>query len=33
MNNWIQLTEKEKIEILDKVALTTGLPVESIEKD
>ncbi|MDR1182599.1 MAG: nucleotidyl transferase AbiEii/AbiGii toxin family protein, partial [Bacteroidales bacterium] len=33
MNNWIELTEKEKIEILDKVALTTGLPVESIEKD
>lgn len=33
MNNWIELADKEKIEILDKVALTTGLPVESIEKD
>jgi len=33
MNSWIELAEKEKIEILDKVALTTGLPVESIEKD
>ena len=33
MTNWIELTDKEKVEILDKVALTTGLPVESIEKD
>ena len=33
MNNWIELTEKEKLEILSKVALSTGLPAESIEKD
>ena len=33
MNNWIELTNKEKIEILDKVTLSTGLPAESIEKD
>jgi hypothetical protein len=33
MNSWIKLRTKEKIEILDKVALTTGLPNVAIEKD
>ena len=33
MNNWIELTDKEKLEILSKVTLSTGLPAESIEKD
>jgi predicted nucleotidyltransferase component of viral defense system len=33
MNSWIELTDKEKLEILSKVALSTGLPAESIEKD
>ncbi|GHT30644.1 nucleotidyltransferase [Bacteroidia bacterium] len=33
MNNWLKTPEKERIEILDKLQITTGLPNVSIEKD
>jgi predicted nucleotidyltransferase component of viral defense system len=33
MNNWIKLRKNEKVQILDKIALTTGLPNVAIEKD
>jgi len=33
MNNWIKIPEKERAEILNSVATTTGLPNVAIEKD
>jgi predicted nucleotidyltransferase component of viral defense system len=33
MNNWIKIPEKERIKILNSVAITTGLPNTAIEKD
>ena len=33
MNNWTKIPERERIEILDRIAITTGLPGEAIEKD
>ncbi len=33
MNNWIKIPEKERADILNSVAITTGLPNVAIEKD
>jgi hypothetical protein len=33
MNNWLKISEKERIEFFDKLQITTGLPNVSIEKD
>ena len=33
MNRWIQLSNTEKIEAINKVALTEGLPAVAVEKD
>ncbi|KAA6343593.1 hypothetical protein EZS27_008730 [termite gut metagenome] len=33
MNNWIQLSEKEKVELINRVSIATGLPNAAIEKD
>jgi len=33
MNKWIEIPEKERIDIINKIAITTGLPNEAIEKD
>ena len=33
MNKWIQLSNTEKIEAINKVALTAGLPAVAVEKD
>jgi hypothetical protein len=33
MNKWIQLSNTKKIEAINKVALTAGLPVVAVEKD
>ena len=33
MNKWIKVPEKERIDIINKIAITTGLPNEAIEKD
>jgi predicted nucleotidyltransferase component of viral defense system len=33
MNNWIKILEKERVEILNRLAITTGLPNVAIEKD
>jgi predicted nucleotidyltransferase component of viral defense system len=33
MNKWIEIPEKERLDILNGIAITTGLPKEAIEKD
>jgi hypothetical protein len=33
MNKWLELTKQEKVAVLGRAALETGLPAESIEKD
>ena len=33
MNEWLKLSEKKRIDILNQVNSQTGLPIDAIEKD